>query len=157
MPAVSSPQIPSRVFIGLGSNLGDSTAKLAEAIAWLSCHPQIELLRHTETIHTAPWGVVDQPDFVNAVAEVSTELAPLMLLDELQRAEAELGREPGPRWGPRVIDLDILLYGDEVVQVEVLQIPHPRLTQRRFVVEQLLELDPGLRLPPSGAFLHQFL
>ncbi|MCU0663670.1 MAG: 2-amino-4-hydroxy-6-hydroxymethyldihydropteridine diphosphokinase [Myxococcota bacterium] len=148
---------PSKVFVGLGSNLGNGDDNISRALAWLADHAKLELVRHTRVIRTAPWGVLDQPEFRNAVAQLHTELSPHALLDVLKRAEGELGRTPGPRWGPRVIDLDILLYGEVMCRTDTLEIPHPRLTARRFVVEQLLELEPLATLPPGGVPLRQFL
>jgi 2-amino-4-hydroxy-6-hydroxymethyldihydropteridine diphosphokinase len=149
--------LSNRVFIGLGSNLGDSDGNIDGALAWLAGHPDIELLRNTSTIRTPPWGLTQQPEFSNAVAEVRTVLPPLDLLAELKRGETLLGRTPGIRWGPRVIDMDILLYGNVCLSMDKLEIPHPRLTQRGFVVAQLLELEPGLCLPPLGTKLREFL
>ena len=114
-----------RAFIGLGSNLGDRRARIDAALEWLAGHERIRLGRHTEPIETPPWGVVEQPGFLNAVAEVTTSLAPEELLDELKRAERALGRTASEeRWGPREIDLDILLFGDVVVECETLTVPH---------------------------------
>ena len=147
------PSSPVRVFIGLGSNLGDRFAQVEGAIAWLASHPEIALLRRTELIETDPWGREDQPRFVNAVAEVETRLDPDALLDALKRGEKLLGREESAvRWGPRAIDMDILLYGQEIVETGRLSIPHPHLADRPFVVDQLLSLDgalfhPALRVP----------
>lgn len=147
----------TRVYIGLGSNLGDSDGNIDRGLDWLAGHPSIELLRNTRAIRTPPWGLIEQPEFSNAVAEVCTQLPPLELLAELKRGEVRLGRTPGIRWGPRVIDLDILLYGEQCLRTKILEIPHPRLTQRSFVVAQLLELEPALCLPPLGTELRLFL
>lgn len=145
-----------RVFVGLGSNLGDRAAHIEAACARLRDHPAIELVRRTELAETAPWGVEDQPAFLNAVAELRTTLAPEELLRALQRIERDLGRTPSRRWGPREIDLDILLFGDRVVEGPQLVVPHPRLTERRFVLDQLLDLDPGLAHPRTGEPLSSF-
>jgi 2-amino-4-hydroxy-6-hydroxymethyldihydropteridine diphosphokinase len=148
-----------RVFIGLGSNLGDRAGRIAGALDWLRRHRSIELVAHTGCVETDPWGVTDQPPFLNAVAEIRTALGPEALLAELQAAEVALGRqkEGRSRWGPREIDLDILLFGERIVETMDLVIPHPWLTERRFVLTQLLELDPDLRHPvrhlPLGGFL----
>lgn len=149
----------ARVFIGLGSNLGDRAARIDRALAWLAAHPALQLVRCSAVVETAPWGIEDQPMFLNAVAEIRTELEPEALLAELKRAERQLGRiDPGRRrWGPREIDLDILLYGERVVDSPDLVVPHPRLSERRFVVSQLVELDPDLVDPRNGAPLASYL
>ena len=107
--------------------------------------------RLSTILETEPWGDVEQPDFLNAVAEVESELGPRALLDGLLEVERELGRvRDGKRWGPRVIDLDQLLYGDETSGVAALQLPHPRLHQRSFVLVPLAELAPDLVVPGRG-------
>ena len=147
------------VFLGLGGNVGDRRGFLERAIAWIEAHPRIGLLDRTGLVETAPWGRADQPAFLNGVVRVVTDLAPRALLVELKRAEEALGRTSAGavRWGPREIDLDILLYGDEVVDEPDLVIPHPRLVDRRFVLEQLLELAPDITHPVHGAMLRSFL
>jgi 2-amino-4-hydroxy-6-hydroxymethyldihydropteridine diphosphokinase len=158
----SEPEAPSaagttssatRAFIGLGANVGDRRASIEAAILAMSAHPRIEVVRCTGLVETAPWGVADQPAFLNAVAEVRTTLDPRELLRSLKCMECELGRTPGPRWGPREIDLDILLYGDRVIDDPLLTIPHPELAARPFVLSQLIELDPGLVHPGLGRLL----
>jgi len=145
-----------RAFVGLGANLGDRRAAIESALARLAAWPGIELVRRTALIETAPWGVERQPPFLNAVAELRTALAPLDLLAACKRLERELGRTPGPRWGPREIDLDLLLFGDMVVdRPPLLEVPHPRLAERPFVVAQLLELDPSLVHPRTGQRLFE--
>jgi 2-amino-4-hydroxy-6-hydroxymethyldihydropteridine diphosphokinase len=148
-----------RAFVGLGSNVGDRSAQIERALEWMTAHASIELVSRTELIETPPWGVTDQPMFLNAVVEISTRLEPRELLAELKRCEAMLGRdlERGPRWGPREIDLDILLYGALVIDTPQLTIPHPRLTERTFVLAQLGDLDPGLVHPGSGLLLSSYL
>ena len=148
---------PARVFVGLGSNVGDRAAHLAGALSRLSSHPAIELVRATELAETAPWGDADQPPFLNAVAELRTRLEPPELLQTLKEMERDLGRTPSRRWGPREIDLDILLYGDRLVDEPLLAVPHPRLTERRFILEQLLLLDDALVHPRSGRRLASYL
>jgi 2-amino-4-hydroxy-6-hydroxymethyldihydropteridine diphosphokinase len=112
----------------------------------------------SDIIETAPWGVTDQPAFLNAVARISTVLTPHELLGRLKSAEILLGRTPGGRrWGPRTIDLDILLFGTNVVRDPHLAIPHPRLTEREFVLRQILELDREIVHPISGHPLSLFL
>ncbi len=147
----------TRVFIGLGSNVGDRAAHIEAALARLAVHAGIALVRATELIETAPWGDVAQGAFFNAVAEVRTTMEPLELLHALQRMERELGRTPSRRWGPREIDLDILLFGDRVVDDPHVVVPHPRLTERRFVLDQLLSLDATLVHPRLGVHLSSFI
>jgi 2-amino-4-hydroxy-6-hydroxymethyldihydropteridine diphosphokinase len=141
-----------RVFIGLGSNMGDRAGQIARALDWLGVHPDMTLVAATECIETEPWGVTDQPRFLNAVSEIRTLLGPEALLAELLKAEIILGRTREGRrpWGPREIDLDILVYGERAVESPDLVIPHPRLLERPFVLVQLLELAPNLRHPILG-------
>jgi 2-amino-4-hydroxy-6-hydroxymethyldihydropteridine diphosphokinase len=132
-------------FVGLGSNLGDRAA-LIERAAELIGATRLSTVRETE-----PWGLVSQPRFLNAVAELETGLTPRQLLDYLLDVERRLGRERiGPRWGPRSIDLDLLLYGEDTVEEPGLVIPHPLLHERLFVLEPLAELDPLRRIPGKG-------
>jgi 2-amino-4-hydroxy-6-hydroxymethyldihydropteridine diphosphokinase len=148
-----------RIFLGLGSNLGDRAGRIESALAWLGEHSDIELVAATRCLETEPWGMADQPAFLNAVAEIRTKLEPEALLAELQSAELALGRckEGRPRWGPREIDIDILLFGDRVVSLPDLVIPHPRLTERTFVLLQLLELDPRLSHPTLGRSISSYI
>jgi len=142
----------SRAAIGLGSNLGDSLAIVRAALGRLADVGQV--VARSALYHSAPWGVTDQPPFVNAAALVDTALAPHDLLAALQRIEAEAGRVRTYRWGPRVLDLDILTYGELAVDAPDLVIPHPRLAERAFVLVPLAEIDArfvALRdaLPPG--------
>jgi 2-amino-4-hydroxy-6-hydroxymethyldihydropteridine diphosphokinase len=135
----------TKAYIGLGSNLGDREALITRAAELIGA-TRISTVRETE-----PWGYPHQPRFLNAVAEIDTELSPRQLLDHLLDIERRLGRERvGPLWGPRTIDLDLLLYGDETVDEPGLVVPHPRLEQRLFVLEPLAELVPLQRIPGSG-------
>ena len=132
-------------YIGLGSNLGDREATIEAAIAALPGVVAVSRLRET-----APVGVLDQPPFLNGAAVIETTLSPRELLEQLLAIERELGRERRERWGPRTIDLDLLLYGDAVVDEPGLTVPHPRLHERRFALEPLYELDPELVVPGRG-------
>ena len=133
------------VFVGLGSNLGDREAAIRRASALIGAR------RLSAIVETEPWGLEEQPPFLNAVAELDTELPPRALLDVLLEVERQLGRERvGPRWGPRTIDLDLLVYGDQTIDEPGLVVPHPYLKERRFVLEPLAELAPGLEIPGSG-------
>ena len=135
----------TRAYVGLGSNLGDREALIRRAATLIGAR------RLSSIVETEPWGYEDQPRFLNAVAEIETQLAPRALLDPLLEVERQLGRERvGPRWGPRTVDLDLLLYGDEQVEEPGLVVPHPCLTERLFVLEPLAELDSAQRIPGNG-------
>jgi 2-amino-4-hydroxy-6-hydroxymethyldihydropteridine diphosphokinase len=137
----------TRAYVGLGSNLGDREHAIRRAAE------RIGATRLSELRETEPWGYGDQPDFLNAVAEVETELGASELLGFLLEVERGLGRTrgSGPRYGPRTIDLDLLLFGEETIDEPGLTVPHPRLHERRFVLEPLAELDPALVVPGRGA------
>jgi 2-amino-4-hydroxy-6-hydroxymethyldihydropteridine diphosphokinase len=135
----------TRAYVGLGANLGDREATIRAALEALPGLVGVSKLRETD-----PVGVVDQPPFLNAAAALETELTPRDLLDTLLAVECELGRERRERWGPRTIDLDLLLYGDETIDEPGLTVPHPRLHERRFALEPLLDLDPELAIPGRG-------
>ena len=138
-----------RAYVGLGSNLGEREATLWKALEGLGATEGIEVVAVSSFRETDPVGVVDQPRFVNAAAALETSLRPRELLDRLLDVERALGRDRAveERWGPRTVDLDLLLYGGESIDEPGLEVPHPRLAERAFVLEPLLELDPDLRLP----------
>ena len=150
---------PVTVYLGLGSNLDRREDNLAEAIRLLGAGPagggpgngtplgDIQVRRVSSVYQTTPWGYTDQPDFLNCVLEARTTLSPDHLLEGVKGVERSVGRQPSVRYGPRRIDVDILLYGDDVVDRPELQIPHPRLHQRAFVLVPLAELRPGLVHP----------
>ena len=141
----------SRAFVGLGANLGEREATIRRALELLGREPGVEVVAVSELRETDPVGVVDQPRFLNGAVELRTELPPLELLDRLLAVERALGRtREGPRFGPRTIDLDLLLYDDERIDRPSLGIPHPRLHERRFALEPLAELDPDLVVPGRG-------
>ena len=141
----------TRAYVGLGANLGDREATLRRAVELLAEEPGIEVVSRSELRETDPVGVVDQPPFLNGAVAVETALSPRELLGSLLRVERTLGRvRDGARWGPRTVDLDLLLYGDEVVDEPGLHVPHPRLHERRFALEPLAELDPALVVPGRG-------
>jgi 2-amino-4-hydroxy-6-hydroxymethyldihydropteridine diphosphokinase len=141
----------ARAYVGLGANLGRREANLESALALLRREPGVEVVAVSSIRETEPVGIVDQPRFLNAAAAVETELPPRELLDRLLAVERTLGRtREGRRFGPRKIDLDLLLYGDAVVSAPGLEVPHPRLHERRFALEPLAELDPGLVVPGRG-------
>ena len=136
-----------RVFVALGSNVGDREANLE--LALLRMDEELDLMACSTFLETDPVGVTDQPRFLNAVAELRTDLPARELLERLLEIERELGRDRSQerRFGPRTLDLDLLLYGDETIDEPGLTVPHPRLHERRFVLDPLYELDPGLSLP----------
>jgi 2-amino-4-hydroxy-6-hydroxymethyldihydropteridine diphosphokinase len=136
-------------YVGLGSNLGDREATLREAVRLLGELDGVEVRAVSSFRETDPVGKLDQPRFVNAAAALETSLPARELLDRLLEVERALGRDRSveDRWGPRTIDLDLLLYGEETIDVPGLQVPHPRLPERAFVLEPLLELAPELCLP----------
>ena len=137
-----------RAYVGLGGNIGDRRGYLDRALALLAEEPGVEVAAVSSFRETDPVGFLDQPAFLNAACGVETELLPRELLGRLVQIERRLGRErSGARYGPRTIDLDLLLFGDEVVDEPDLTVPHPRLAERRFALEPLAELDPELALP----------
>ena len=137
-------------FIGLGSNLGERETLIRLALDDLERVPSTRLERVSSLYDTEPVGEVDQPSFLNAVAQVDTELTPGQLLWNLQLIERRLGRTPGRRWGPRTMDLDLLLFGDQVIDQPDLKVPHPEMTRRGFVLVPLLEIDPLGVHPQTG-------
>ncbi len=139
-----------RVFIGLGANQGDAPATLAAALRALDALPQSRVLARSALYRTAPVDAAG-PDYINAVAELETALEPLALLDALQAIEQAHGRERPYRHAPRTLDLDLLLFGQQVLKLPRLTLPHPRMHERSFVLQPLLELAPGLRHPLRGA------
>jgi 2-amino-4-hydroxy-6-hydroxymethyldihydropteridine diphosphokinase len=145
----------TRAYVGLGANLGDRDATLRRALELLAAESGIELVAVSSFRETDPVGFLDQPRFLNAAASLDTALGPRELLDRLLAVERSLGRtRDGPRFGPRTIDLDLLLYGDETIDEPGLTVPHPRLAERRFVLEPLAELDPALALPDGRRVVH---
>lgn len=144
---------PAIAFVGLGANLGDAAATLREAIIELDDLPGTRLLRASKLYRTQAWGDADQPDFVNAVAMLETGLDPRALLDELLGIERSHGRDRSRerRWGPRTLDLDLLLHGDLVVDEPGLRVPHPHLHERAFALLPLLEIAPDAVIPGIGA------
>ena len=137
------------VYIALGSNLGDRVANLLEARERMKSS-NLKLTRASSIYETEPRGFLDQPWFLNQVVEAQTTLYPRQLLARLLQIEKEMGRERIVLNGPRLIDLDILLFGDSTLHLPGLEIPHPRMTERRFVLEPLLEIAPGIRIGNHG-------
>ena len=145
------------VFIGLGSNLGERESMIRLALEDLSRLPATRLVRASSLYDTEAVGEVDQPNFLNAVAQLDTELDPRRLLWNLMLIERRLGRVRTRRWGPRTIDLDLLLYGNLVLDEPDLRVPHPELSLRSFVLVPLVELDPLLTHPVTGETLLHLL
>jgi 2-amino-4-hydroxy-6-hydroxymethyldihydropteridine diphosphokinase len=139
--------VTERAFLGLGSNVGDRLANLSRAVGLLCAEDGVRVRRSSRVWETDPVGGPPQPDFLNAVVEVETVLSPRELLAVCHRVESALGRVRDVQWGPRTIDVDLLLFDDRVVADPDLVVPHPRMTERAFVVLPLLELDADLRLP----------
>ena len=140
----------ARAYVGLGSNLGDREETLQRALELLG--EQVRVLAVSSFRETEPWGYADQPPFLNGAAEVETDLGPRGLLDVLLDVERALGRlRTEERYGPRTVDLDLLLYADEILDEPGLTVPHPRLHERRFALEPLVELAPDLVVPGRGA------
>jgi 2-amino-4-hydroxy-6-hydroxymethyldihydropteridine diphosphokinase len=139
-------------FVGIGSNLGEPERQISAALAELAAEDGIELVAVSTLRQTDPVGYLDQPSFLNGAAQLETDLPPRELLERLLAIEARLGRVrgEGPRFGPRTIDLDLLVYGDETIEESGLAVPHPRLAERRFALEPLAELAPGLDVPGLG-------
>ena len=143
-------------YLGLGANLGDRAGNLAEAVRRIASRA-VRVLRVSSSWETAPRGMLDQPWFLNQVIEVETDLSAVQLFQHVQDIELAMGRVRAERNGPRLIDIDILLYGDQRVSEPDLEIPHPRMGERRFVLEPLAELAPGLRHPLSGNTVQELL
>jgi len=138
-----------RAYVGLGANLGDRETTLRHAVERLGTNDDVEVVAVSTLRETEPWGPVAQPPFLNGVVALETVLEPVELLEVMLEIERGLGRDrrEETRWGPRTIDLDLLLYDDRVVDAPGLTVPHPRLHERRFVLEPLAELDSDLVIP----------
>jgi 2-amino-4-hydroxy-6-hydroxymethyldihydropteridine diphosphokinase len=136
--------------VALGSNLDDPRAQVERGLVALAALPQTTLSARSRLYRTKPWGVADQPDFINAAARLETTLAPRALLDALLAIEAGAGRVRGARNGPRILDLDLLLYGDRIIDEPDFVLPHPRLHERAFVLLPLTDVASGLEIPGHG-------
>ena len=137
----------TRCYLGLGSNLDEPIQQVRQTIAQLAALPACRLIAASGLYASAPIGPQDQPDFINAVVAIEAELAPLALLDVAQALEQQAGRKRLRHWGERTLDVDVLLYGEETIDLPRLKVPHPEMTQRAFVLRPLAELAPDLVLP----------
>ncbi len=138
-----------RVFIALGSNLGDRETHLDGAVKAISQLAGCRIVARSPIYETEPLGVVEQPPFLNAVIEIETAIPAETLLQQLLMIEKQHGRQRREKWGPRTLDLDILLFGDQMIRTETLTVPHPRMAERRFVLVPLADLVPELQVPGS--------
>jgi len=141
----------TRAYVGLGANLGPREVTLLRAADLLAAADGVEVVAVSQLRETDPVGFVEQPPFLNGAIALDTSLSPRAVLELLLEIEEELGRVRGERWGPRTVDLDLLVYGDERVDEDGLHVPHPRLHERRFALEPLAELDPELVIPGLGS------
>ena len=149
--------VSRKVYVGLGSNLGEREHLIRSALAELAQVPATAVVRASSLYDSEPVGEIEQPPFLNAVAQLETDLPPQRLLWHLHLIEARLGRVRARRWGPRTIDLDLLFYGQTVLDEEGLTLPHPEIVHRGFVLAPLVELDPGFVHPVTGLTLIEHL
>ena len=147
----------TKVYAGLGSNLGNKRENIIKAIDRLDACEGICVKEKSGFFNTTPVGGPLQPDYVNCAIGMETEIEPQVLLEEFKKIEIGLGRKPGVRWGPRVVDLDILLYGNRIVDEHNLKIPHERMHERAFVLEPLCEISPDIKHPVSGISFSELL
>jgi 2-amino-4-hydroxy-6-hydroxymethyldihydropteridine diphosphokinase len=140
----------TRAYVGLGANMGSRAETLGRAVELLAANDRLEVVAVSELRETEPVGVVDQPPFLNGVVALETTLSARELLDLLLDVERVLGRVRTERWGPRTVDLDLLVFGSEAIDEPGLRVPHPRLRERRFALEPLADLDPQLVVPGLG-------
>lgn len=144
-------------YVGIGANLGEPAANCLEAMDRLARQNDMRLVKRSSLFRSQPVGVLDQPEFVNAAVELKTALSPRALLSVLQEIEIAMGRIRGKRHGPRVIDLDVLLYGQEMIREEGLTVPHPELHKRRFVLAPMYEIAPFVVHPTFGVSIRGLL
>lgn len=145
-----------RAFVGLGSNLGDRKANIDSSVELLGEAEGVEVIKRSSKYETEPVGPI-QPWFINSVTEIETSLSPGELLDRCKEVEKRIGRVDSLHWGPRLVDLDLLLYGNRVVNSEKIKLPHPQLAERLFVLLPLLELEPDLVHPELDTPLKELL
>jgi len=147
----------SQVWLSLGSNVGHREKNLLNAIDALKNLPVIQQLKESTWYETEPWGMTDQPVFYNLVVEIETDASPLELLNAIKAIETQLGREDGAHWGPRLIDIDIILFGDTVFKSSTLEIPHPFFRERAFVLVPLSDLRADIVDPVSNSSIKELL
>lgn len=143
------------IYLSLGSNLGNRNANLKAAIEALP--PEVKILDQSAVYETEPWGFSDQPDFLNQVLKAETRLSPQQLLTHIKGIEVQIGREPSFRYGPRLVDIDILFYGTKILKEDNLEIPHASLKERAFVLVPLVELSPDIVFPGSNQPISDFI
>jgi 2-amino-4-hydroxy-6-hydroxymethyldihydropteridine diphosphokinase len=154
----SEPSVPrGGVYLGLGSNVGDRLAALGAALHAIDALPRTRVLRCSQVFETPAWGGVTTEPFLNGAAEIDTALQPAELLAALKTVETAVGRVPGPRYGPRLIDIDILVFRNVIVSLPGLTVPHPALPARRFVLQPLAELAPDLVIPSHNRSVIELL
>jgi 2-amino-4-hydroxy-6-hydroxymethyldihydropteridine diphosphokinase len=143
---------PTRAYVGLGGNVGDVEATMMEALLVIDGLPQTSIRAQSGFYRSSPWGRTDQDDFLNAVIELQTRLAPRVLLDYLLEVETRFGRvrDQSDKWGPRTLDLDLLLFGEDILDLPGMHVPHPRLHERAFVLVPLAEIAAKLQVPGRG-------
>jgi 2-amino-4-hydroxy-6-hydroxymethyldihydropteridine diphosphokinase len=147
----------NKVYLGLGSNCGDRILYLAKAAQKINSHEKISLIKQSSIYETSPFGNIDQADYLNCNIEILTSLSIMDLFKFVKNTEQEIGRKKSVRWGPREIDIDILIYGDILEENEHLTVPHTGIKERDFVLVPLLELDHELKLPGEDIFLKEYL
>jgi 2-amino-4-hydroxy-6-hydroxymethyldihydropteridine diphosphokinase len=147
---VPKSPVVRRAYLGIGSNLGDRLAHLQSAVDGLAATDGVEVIDVSRVYATDPVGGPEQGEYLNAVVAIDTELDARALLDHAQRLEANAGRVRTERWGPRTLDVDVLIVGDDEVHEPDLEVPHPRMRERGFVMAPLADLDPGFEAPPGG-------
>ncbi|NLF45702.1 MAG: 2-amino-4-hydroxy-6-hydroxymethyldihydropteridine diphosphokinase [Syntrophomonadaceae bacterium] len=145
------------VYLSLGSNMGAKVTNIKNAVEAIGAIEGIEVIKTSSLYATEPWGKKDQEGFINAAVEIVTSLTPGQLLERLQEIEIKMGRQPSEKWGPRIIDIDILLFGDEVLESRKLTVPHPHMRNRLFVLIPLEEINSAIRFPDDGMDIKEVL
>ena len=145
------------VYLGLGSNMGAKITNIKNAVEAIGAIEGIRVIKTSSLYATEPWGKKDQAGFINAAVEIVTSLTPGQLLERLQEIEIKMGRQRSEKWGPRIIDIDILLFGDEVLESRKLTVPHPHMRNRLFVLIPLEEINSAIRFPDDGMDIKEVL